>query len=801
MNQTASETSMMIPVTGMTCGACAARIEKALSRADGITSANVNFATEKADIHWDPAKLDSQAVSGLITGAGFGVGEDKFSFAIEGMTCSACATRIEKVLNRIPGVIEASVNFALEKASVTTLTGSITPELIAAQINNTGYKAQLQTDATVAGEDAQRSHAEKKLADELRALKISIALTVPLVLQMVLQVFGFQDAHFGPELEVVLATPVQFIIGARFYKAAWNALRGGSANMDVLVVLGTTSAYLYSWYLIAILGTEATGELYFEASAVIITLVLLGKYLESKAKRSTTEAIRQLMDLRPEIATVLRNGQEVTLAINEVVSGDLVIVKPGSNIPVDGIVSEGSSDVDESLITGESIPVLKTPGDKMTGGAVNGTGRLIIEATAVGLDSTLAKIIQLVENAQVGKAPVQRLVDRISEIFVPVVIVIAALTFGFTFWSTGDAGNGLIVAVSVLVIACPCALGLATPTAIMTGTGAAARAGILIRDVESLERAHQLDAIIFDKTGTLTEGRPEVTRTEAFTGNEDELIMLAASVQQGSEHPLAEAIMRLAETRQITAVALDEFMSHTGSGVSGLIEGKTIRIGRRGFVAESGADLAQGDALAVTLEQQGQTAIWLTRNDQLIGLFGIADKLRESSPAAIRELRNMGVKTILLSGDADTVAQLIGKEAGLDESRGGVLPDQKAAEVVSLTAQGFHVGMIGDGINDAPALAAAHVGIAMGTGTDIAMETASVTLMRSDPRLVPAAISISRATWNKIWQNLFWAFIYNVIGIPLAALGYLSPTLAGATMAMSSVSVVSNSLLLKRWKP
>ena len=805
MNQTNTGTSMLIPITGMTCGACAARIEKALNRKDGITSANVNFATEKADIHWDPNQLDSQTVAGIITNAGFGLGEDKFSFSIEGMTCSACAARIEKVLQKLPGIIEASVNFALEKATVTSVAGSITQESLTQHIDKAGFKALLQSDATATGEDAQRKHAKQKLAKELRALKISMALTIPLVLQMVLQVFGSEDAHFGPELEVVLATPVQFIIGARFYKAAWNALRGSSANMDVLVVLGTTSAYLYSWYLIATLGTEAQGELYFEASAVIITLVLLGKYLESRAKRSTTEAIRQLMDLRPEVATVLREGKEVTLAINEVLTGDLVIVRPGSNIPVDGVVSEGSSDVDESLITGESMPVVKNPGDKMTGGAVNGTGRLIIEATAVGQDSTLARIIQLVENAQAGKAPVQRLVDKISAIFVPIVIVIAALTFGLTFWSTGIAGNSLIAAVSVLVIACPCALGLATPTAIMTGTGAAARAGILIRDVESLERAHQLDAIIFDKTGTLTEGRPQVTQLQAFNEDEDEdednLIMLAASVQQGSEHPLAEAIMRLADQHQIKALALDEFMSHTGSGVSARIQGQVIRIGRRGFAAESRADLTRGDALADDWEQQGQTAIWLTQGDRLVGIFAIADQLRESSPAAIRELHEMGVKTVLLSGDTDVVTQLIGNEAGLGESRGGVLPDQKAAEVVSLTAQGYHVGMIGDGINDAPALAAAHVGIAMGTGTDIAMETASVTLMRSDPRLVPAAISISRATWNKIWQNLFWAFIYNVIGIPLAALGFLSPTLAGAAMAMSSVSVVSNSLLLKRWRP
>ncbi len=798
MNQVIADTGLMIPVSGMTCSACAVRIEKALGRADGITSANVNFATEKADVRWDPAQLDSQAVSGLITKAGFGVGEEQFSFAVEGMTCSACAVRIEKVLNKLPGIIEANINFALESAVVKSIAGTLDVTEVISAIDNAGFKATVSEDGT-SQTDAEAQ--TEKLEKDKRMLMISVVLTVPLVLQMILQFMGFEGTHLGPEFEVVLATPVQFYIGARFYKSALNALRGGAANMDVLVVLGTTSAYLYSWYLIATLGADAQGNLYFEASAVIITLVLLGKYMEARAKRSTTEAIRQLMDLRPEVATVLREGQELTIAISEVVTGDLVIVRPGSNIPVDGIVSEGNSDVDESLITGESIPVTKQTGDIITGGAVNGTGRLIVEATAVGQDSTLAKIIHLVENAQAGKAPIQRLVDRVSEIFVPIVISIAALTFGLTLWLVGDAGNSLVAAVSVLVIACPCALGLATPTAIMTGTGTAARAGILIRDVESLERAHELNAIIFDKTGTLTEGRPEITALHAHQCDEDELVLLTASIQQGSEHPLAKAIMHLADTRQLTPLKLDDFASHTGSGVSGKVKDHTIQIGRRGFVAESGADLSAGDALAKQWEENGQTVIWAIRDNTLLGLFAIADQLRATSVEAIRQLREMNVKTVLLSGDSDKVAQLIGRQAGIDESHGGVLPDQKAEQVKALTEQGYKVGMIGDGINDAPALAAAHVGIAMGSGTDIAMETASITLMRSDPRLVPAAISISQATWSKIRQNLFWAFIYNVIGIPLAALGFLSPTLAGAAMAMSSVSVVSNSLLLKRWRP
>lgn len=789
--------SMRVPVTGMTCSACAARIEKALGRADGIAKASVNFATEKADIEWDSSLLDGNQVTDLIRKAGFGVGEDHFSFQIGGMTCAACANRIEKVLRRVPGVVDATVNFAIEKASISTVAGNVTATQLTDAIVAAGYTATAPQDAL-----ADRMQEDTDLlAKELRNLKIAVLLTAPLVLQMVFQFLGFENVHLSPEAQVVLATPVQFIFGARFYRAAFNALRAGAANMDVLVVMGTTAAYVYSWYLMLTLGAAAEKELYFEAAAVIITLVMLGKYMESRAKRSTTEAIRQLMDLRPATATVLRDGEERTVPVEQVATGDHVIVKPGSNIPVDGIVVEGSSEVDESLITGESIPVPKAIDDKVTGGAVNGTGRLIVAATAVGEDSTLSGIIRLVENAQAGKASVQRLVDRVAGVFVPVVVVIAAVTFGLTYNFGGGLGPAVVAAVSVLVIACPCALGLATPTAIMTGTGAAARAGILIRDVESLERAHELNAIIFDKTGTLTEGRPEVTQHHAFDGDEDRLLRLAVSVQAASEHPLAQAIMRLAETREIAALPVSDFDSITGSGVTGRVDGTEVHIGRQGYAAEHCSDLDFGKDIARLWEERGNTVIWLIADGQLAGLFAIADQLRPTSQNAVKQLRDMGVRTVLLSGDAAKVAELIGREAGLDEARGQVLPDEKAVHVNKLTDEGFKVGMIGDGINDAPALAAAHVGIAMGSGTDVAMETASITLMRSDPRLVAAAIDVSRATWSKIKQNLFWAFIYNIIGIPLAAFGMLSPTIAGAAMAMSSVSVVSNSLLLKRWQP
>jgi len=790
-----TETKMLIPVTGMTCSACAARIEKALNRAAGVTGAVVNFATEKAEVSWDPHQLDSSGVQQLIKKAGFGIGEELFTLAIQGMTCSACANRIEKVLRRLPGVLEANVNFALENATISGVAGATSMAEIVTAIDNAGFAAvppeTVQTDTSEAD----------SLNNELRNLKIAILLTAPLVLQMVFQFLGFENLHLSPEAQVLLATPVQFIFGSRFYIAAAKSLRNGSANMDVLVVMGTTAAYVYSWYLMLTLGSEAEKVLYFEAAAVIITLVMLGKYMEARAKRSTTEAIRQLMDLRPESATVLRDGEEVTLGIDQVLKGDLVIVKPGSNIPVDGLVTDGTSEVDESLITGESIPVSKNTGEAVTGGAINGTGRLIIEATAVGNDSTLARIIHLVENAQAGKAPVQRLVDRVSAVFVPIVVLIAATTFTLTWLQFDDMGTGLIAAVSVLVIACPCALGLATPTAIMTGTGAAARAGILIRDVESLERAHELNAIVFDKTGTLTEGRPQVTALHAFDGNEQHLLQLAASVQAASEHPLADAIMRLADERNTAVQAVEDFASHTGSGVSGYVNSINVHIGRRGFAAQHCHDLSFGEDIATLWEERGNTVIWLIADGQLTGLIAIADQLRDTSRAAVSQLREMNVKTILLSGDAVRVTEKIGAEANVDEAYGGVLPDGKAERVINMGELGLRVGMIGDGINDAPALAAAHVGIAMGSGTDIAMETASITLMRSDPRLVPGAIEISRATWSKIRQNLFWAFIYNVIGIPLAALGYLSPSLAGAAMAMSSVSVVSNSLLLKKWRP
>ena len=806
MNMSATETltgHFQPSIGGMTCSACAARIQKVLGQVNGIQSATVNFATEKADVRFDPTLTDVNAISSAVVDAGFTVAEEQFSFDVGGMTCSACSARVEKALRNIPGVLEANVNVALERADVTALAGQVDRDALRTAVEKAGYETHFQSAAAErVNADAERQVKEKAaLQRELITLLISAALTLPLVGQMVAMIAGLHF-HLEPWMELALATPVQFVIGARFYRAAYKALKARSGNMDVLVAMGTSTAYAYSLYLFITLGDAARGQLYFEASAVIITLVLLGKFMEARAKRGTTAAIRQLMDLRPETAHVERAGQELELPVADVVNGDRVIIRPGERIPVDGEVAEGRTEIDESLITGESLPVDKQTGDTVTGGSINGTGLIKVTATAVGEDSTLSRIIRLVENAQAGKAPIQRLVDRISEIFVPTVVTIAAITFGGWLFFTGNFELALIAAVSVLVIACPCALGLATPTAIMTGTGVAARFGILIKNVESLERAHKLDAIIFDKTGTLTEGKPKVISIKAISPEgESELLRLAASLQQGSEHPLGKAVLDRAQEDRIELEPVKDFRSFTGSGVSGEIGDSTLISGNEAFMRANDVELGDEVELAARWEEQGKTVIWVACDSSLLGIMAIADSLRPESKPAIEALRKMGVKTLLLSGDAAPVANEIGRQVGVDQIKGGVKPDDKAREVSELQAEGYTVGMIGDGINDAPALAAADIGIAMGTGTDVAMETAGVTLMRPNPGLVPAAISVSRATWNKIRQNLFWAFAYNVIGIPIAAAGYLSPTIAGAAMAFSSVSVVSNSLLLKRWRP
>jgi Cu+-exporting ATPase len=800
----ASLARLDLPVRGMTCSACATRLEKALGLVPGVESAAVNFAVERADVAYDPARLGAPAIADAIVKAGFEVPTESFSFGIEGMTCSACSTRVEKALRHVPGVVEANVNLAIERADVRGIPGVTRLGDLAEAVIKAGYGARIESSAAAQAQAEEELHQREQAAlrREFTLLLVSALFATPLLVQMGAMSFGLHW-HLPTWVEVLLATPVQFVIGARFYRSAWKAVKARSGNMDVLVVLGTTAAYGYSLYLLATLGPDgAMGKLYFEASVIIITLVLLGKFLEARAKRGTTAAIRQLMDLRPQTARVrAADGAEREVPIADVRAGDVVIVRPGERIPVDGEVVGGRSEVDEALITGESLPVEKQPGSKVTGGAINGTGLLEVRATAVGADSTLSRIIRLIENAQSGKAPVQRLVDRISAVFVPVVVALAVVTFAGWFATTGNFEQAFVSGVAVLVIACPCALGLATPTAIMTGTGAAARAGILIKDVESLERAHRLDTVVFDKTGTLTAGRATLVGSAALRGNDDHLVQLAASIQHASEHPLARAMLAAASDRGLERLPVEEFRSHTGRGVSGTVSGREVFIGNAGLMAEQG--IATGDATQIVRdwERKGRTAVYVADRDGVLGVLAIADPLRPEAVEAVGTLRTMGVRTLLLSGDAELVAAAVGREAGVDESRGAIRPEGKAGAVDELRAGGRVVGMLGDGINDAPALAAADVGIAMGTGTDIAMETAGITLMRPDPRLVAGAIDASRATFRKIKQNLFWAFIYNVIGIPLAAFGYLSPALAGAAMAMSSVSVVTNSLLLRGWRP
>ena len=787
-----------LDVEGMTCAACVTRLEKTLSRVPGVHDVTVNLALERASLQVDTGATGFEALADAVNSAGFSVARENLTFAVRGMTCAACATRVEKALRRTPGVLEASVNLVRERASIDIVRGQVRSEDVANALERAGYSASFDP----VEPETETQLDEEKAIKERRIVILSAALTTPLVLGMMFQVLGYEDLHVMPAFEVLIATPIQFVIGARFYRGAFNALRGGSANMDVLVVLGTTAAYGFSWYLLQTLGEEADGQLYFEASAVIITLVLLGKYLEDRAKRGTTRAIRALMELRPPTARVEQpDGSIVETGIGRVASGDLVVVRPGERIPVDGDVVDGSSDVDESLVTGESVPVAKTEGDPVTGGAINGAGLLKVRATTVGKDSTLARIVRLVENAQAGKAGVQRLVDRISAVFVPAVIVIALVTFIAWIAVSGDSEQSLIAAVSVLVIACPCALGLATPTAIMTGTGAAARAGILIKDVDALERAHNIDTVIFDKTGTLTEGRPRVAQTLAERSDDEHLLTIAASVQQGSEHPLARAITEHAAEAGLTMLPLRDFEAVPGFGARGVVDGHPVRLGNAEFVAKHVAiDETSRDRVR-EWEREGTTVVFVAQADSLLGLIGIDDPVRDTAPAAVDALRDIGVRATVLSGDSQAVVRRVADSVGIADAEGGVRPHEKARVVEEMTAGGRIVGMVGDGINDAPALASASVGFALGAGTDIAMETAGVTLMRSDPRMVAGAVAASRATFRKIKQNLFWAFAYNVVCIPLAALGYLSPTIAAAAMALSSVSVVGNSLLLRRWQP
>lgn len=718
---------------------------------------------------------------------------DTFTLAIGGMTCASCSARVERSLRKVAGVHAASVNLATEKAAV-SVDPAVPVEALIAAVQKAGYEA---VDASMPEVDpAQEALAPHPLLPRWWPVAASALLSLPLLAPMLAAPFGIHWSLPG-YLQWALATPVQFWLGARFYRAGWRAARAGAGNMDLLVALGTSAAYGLSVYLL-LAAPGHMAHLYFESSAVVITLVLLGKELEARAKFQAIEAIRALQALRPASALVRRGGADITVPLGQLRVGDVLVVRPGARLPADGVVIEGSSELDEALLTGESMPVARTVGSKVAGGAVNGDGLLLVRASAVGGDTVLARIIKLVEDAQAVKAPIQRLVDRVAAVFVPVVLLISAVTLLAWGWLTGDWQQALLNAVAVQVIACPCALGLATPTSIMAGTGVAARHGILIKDAGALETAHALDVVVFDKTGTLTEGKPVLLEAAPADGiDAAELIALAWSVQRHSDHPLARAVAQAGEKRGVLPAASTDAQALPGRGVQAVVDGATVYLGNQALMAELGIEVEAAGA---------QTASWLARAAagepaQLLGMLAFGDAVRPSAQAAVARLRALDIRCVMLTGDNAGGAAAVAAAVGIEDVHAGVLPGAKRDVIEALKRGGARVAMVGDGINDAPALAAADVGIAMAGGTDVAMHTAGITLMRPDPALVADAILISRRTWRKIGQNLGWAFVYNLIGIPLAAFGLLNPVLAGAAMAASSVSVVANALLLRRWRP
>ncbi|MEY4064185.1 MAG: hypothetical protein RIR26_393 [Pseudomonadota bacterium] len=768
-----------------------------------MIEASVNLATESATfVLTEPGSI-IDAIKAIEL-AGYEVPLETLVFRVRGMTCASCVGRVEKVLLAIPGVTSAMVNLATDEARVTFAQGLVTRTHLTQAVLDAGYEALFPEKGNAA--DAAEMEKARELYKEKFHLILAAVFTLPLVIPMLGMPFGI---HCMPPgwAQLLLAAPVQFWLGARFYKSAYKAIRARAGNMDLLVALGTSAAFFLSVYQLVRYGEfagQGDAHLYFESAAVVITLILLGKYLEGRAKRQTSLAIRSLQSLRPEMARVLRGEERVETAVDEVLVGDVVLVLPGERIPVDGTVTLGESQVDESLITGESLPVAKSPGDRVTGGAINADGVLHVETTAVGSESTLSRIIRLVENAQAAKAPIQRLVDKVSAVFVPVVIAVAALTMVGWGLVTGNWAQAIINGVTVLVIACPCALGLATPTSIMVGTGLGAKNGILIKDSEALEITHSVTTVAFDKTGTLTEGKPKVAAMVAVPSvSRDHLLRIASALQSGSEHPLAKAVLETARSEGILFGSAKSVRALPGRGIEGEIEGQFFVLGSRTLMKERGVDLTALTSEVTRLESEGRTVSFVANSaeNRALGLIAFSDTLKPEARNAVEKLHSLGIKTVMLTGDNRSSAQLVARELGINEVMAEVLPQDKSIAIESLKARGEIVAMVGDGINDAPALASAHVGFAMSTGTDVAMHSAGITLMRGNPLLIPDAIAISRNTYRKIKQNLFWAFIYNIVGLPLAALGYLSPIIAGAAMAFSSVSVVTNALLLKRWTP
>lgn len=796
-----------LSLTGMTCSACANRIEKGLQKMEGVTSASVNYATEKAHIQYDDKLLTSQQVEEKVRSLGYDVVSEEIDLRIQGMTCAACSTRIEKGLNQFNGVSIANINLALETGKVTFNPNQTSPNEIVKKIQDMGYDATFKQDDTAETIDYKKADIQKKT----RLFWISAILSLPLLWTMVGH-FSFTSNLYVPEVlmnpfvQWALATPVQFWIGWIFYKGAYYALKNKSANMDVLVALGTSAAYFYSVYLViqSLQHNESHMlGLYFETSAVLITLILLGKVFEARAKGHSSDAIKKLMNLQPAIALVERDGSVVEIPVEQVQQNDVLVIKPGASIPVDGVIVSGSSAVDESMLTGESLPVEKGPQDEVFAATINSNGALRMTATKVGKETVLSSIIRVVEEAQGSKAPIQRLADRISGIFVPIVVGIAIITF-ISWFFVVDPGNfaaALESTIAVLVIACPCALGLATPTSIMAGSGRSAELGILFKTAEAMENTKSINTVVFDKTGTITKGKPEVTDFEVLESfDRDMLIGLAASAEQLSEHPVAHAITLYGQEMNLPLVESTSFKAIPGHGIVATVDAKEVIMGTRKLLMDHSIDVSTKLDLASTFENLGKTVMYMVVDGQHVATIAIADQIKETSKEAIASLKEMGIHVVMLTGDQENTAQAIAQQVGIEHVVAGVLPAKKADVISSLQAEGRKVAMVGDGINDAPALVVADVGIAMGTGAAVAMDAADVTLMQGDLLRVADTLEMSRLTVRNIKQNLFWALAYNSVGIPIAAAGLLAPWIAGAAMAFSSVSVVLNALRLQRAK-
>jgi Cu+-exporting ATPase len=792
---------LTLPIEGMSCATCALRVERALRAVPGVHDVQVNLATDSAAVAAAPT-VAAGALQRAVEQAGYAVPRETVALAIDGMSCASCVGRVERALAAVPGVVEASVNLATAQATVTRLAGGAGTDALRQAVQRAGYDAVPVADAAA----GSPTPPPRSRHDPGWKVALAAVLSAPLVLPMLLAPFG---VHWMPPAawQALLATPVQFWLGARFYRAGWAALRAGTGNMDLLVALGTSAAYGLS----VALWWRGEPHLYFESAAVVITLVLFGKWLEARAKQRTLAALDALRALWPQTAAVLRaDGTEQTVPLAALQPGDRIVVRPGERIPTDGLVEEGASHVDESMLTGESLPVAREAGSAVVGGSINGEGRLLLRATAVGAETQLARIVRMVESAQAKKAPIQKLVDRVAAVFVPAVLAVALVTllgWGLVAGSGWEAAT--LNAVSVLVIACPCALGLATPATLMVGTGLAARRGILVRDAQALEQMRAVRVVAFDKTGTLTEGRPRLVAAEPLDPGltPEALTRLAARLQQGSEHPLAKAVLTAAGPAPLPEAT--GLRAVPGRGIEGDVDGRRLRLGSERWRAELQADAGALAARAAALQSQGCSIAWLMAAgadgaQRVLGLLAFADPPKDGARKAVERLHALGIRTVLISGDNRGAAESVARAVGIDEVHAEVLPGDKAAAVAALRAglpPGQRVAMVGDGVNDAPALAAADVGLAMGTGTDVAMASAGLTLLRGDLGLVAEAVALSRATWRKLQQNLFWAFAYNVVGIPAAAFGALSPVIAGAAMALSSVSVVGNALLLARWRP